>query len=124
MSVYRSNLSKPSYGSACSGCGYCCAVEPCEIAREFLGAGLAGVCPALERNEAGATACGMVVRPLHYLLADGLQRMGGSASDPAIGHVQAALSERVAQALGVGRGCDSDDDEHSAFWPWPVMLSG
>ena len=91
---------------------------------EFLGADSAGVCPALERDErTGGTVCGMITRPLHYLLADGLQRLGGSADDPELQRVQAQLSQDVAQALGAGRGCDSDDDEHSALWPWPVMLA-
>ena len=82
------------------------------------------MCPALERSEAtGGTACGMIVRPLHYLLADGLQRLGGHADDPSLQPAQVELSKSIAQALGAGRGCDSDDDEHSALWPWPVMLT-
>lgn len=124
MPLYISPYRKPSRGSDCPGCGYCCAVQPCEIATEFLGAVAAGVCPALERNaDTGGTACGMIVRPLHYLLADGLRRIGGSAEDPDLAPVQAELSESIAKALGAGHGCDSDDDEHSIHWPWPVALA-
>ncbi len=124
MPAYTSPYRKPLKGAACTGCGYCCAVQPCEIATEFLGAVGSGVCPALERNVAtGGTTCGMIVRPLHYLLADGLQRLDGRADDPALQPAQFDLSERIAQALGAGLGCDSDDDEHSMHWPWPVMLA-
>ena len=99
-------------------------MQPCEIATEFWGAAEAGVCPALERNAAtGGTACGMIVRPLHYLISDGLQRLGGRADDPALQLSHIELSQSIAQALGAGRGCDSDDDEHSMHWPWPVMLA-
>lgn len=124
MPVYFSPYPKPKIGTACNGCGYCCAVQPCDIAVEFLGAASAGACPALERDSAtGGTVCGMIVRPLHYLLADGLQRMGASAGDPALQPAHAELSASIAQALGAGRGCDSDDDEDSKQWPWPVMLA-
>lgn len=123
MAAYFSPYPKPKKGNACSGCGFCCAVQPCEIATEFLGAASAGVCPALERDAVtGGTACGMILRPLHYLLADGLQRMGATSDDPALLPHQAELSAHIAQALGAGRGCDSDDDEKSKLWPWPVML--
>lgn len=124
MPAYISPYRKPVKGGACPGCGYCCAVQPCDIATDFLGAVEIGVCPALERNAAtGGTVCGMIVRPLHYLLADALQRLGGRADDPALQHTQVGLSESIAQALGAGQGCDSDDDEYSGHWPWPVMLA-
>ena len=124
MTAILSPFPKPVKGEACSGCGYCCSVQPCEIATEFLGAASAGVCPALELDaETGGTACGMIVRPLHYLLADGLKRMGASADDPALQPAQAELSASIAQALGAGRGCDSEDDDDSKHWPWPVMLA-
>jgi hypothetical protein len=65
----------------------------------------------------------MIVRPLHYLLAEGLARLGGHATDPALAIAQAKLAESIAVSLGAGRGCDSDDDEHSSQWPWPVMMA-
>lgn len=124
MPAYLSPYPKPKRGDTCPGCGYCCAVQPCEIATEFLGAASAGVCPALERDAAtGGTACGMIVRPLHYLLADGLKHWGATADDPALQPSQAELATSIAQALGAGRGCDSDDDQNSKLWPWPVMLA-
>jgi hypothetical protein len=124
MPTYISPHGKPKIGSACNHCGYCCAVQPCEIANEFLGAERAGVCPALERDGAtGATACGMIVRPLHYLLADDLRRLGGSACDPALQPAHEEISAGIAHALGAGRGCDADDDENSIHWPWIVMLA-
>lgn len=124
MHAYLSPYPKPKKGDACPGCGYCCAVQPCEIATEFLGAASAGVCPALESDAAtGGTACGMIVRPLKYLIADGLKRWGTTADDPGLQPSQAELSTNIAQALGAGRGCDSDDDQISKLWPWPVMLA-
>ncbi|MDP2794347.1 MAG: hypothetical protein Q8O25_09765 [Sulfurisoma sp.] len=58
---------KPLVGVPCNGCGVCCAVEPCPVARFALGV-RAGACPALEWD--GATAryyCGMAQRPADYL---------------------------------------------------------
>ncbi len=107
----------------CSGCGYCCAVQPCAIAVEFLGVVQEGVCPALERNgETGGTACGLIVRPLHYLFRDGAQRLDGDVDDPALRSLHDDLSKKIALSLGAGRGCDSEDDAHSLHWPWPVVL--
>lgn len=124
MSAYYSPHQKPQIGRACNGCGYCCAVQPCDIATEFLGAASSGVCPALERDSVkGGMVCGMIVRPLHYLLADGLKRFGASADVPALQPAHAEISASIAQALGAGRGCDSEDDEDSKMWPWPVMLT-
>ncbi|MDP4027071.1 hypothetical protein Q8W71_31260 [Methylobacterium sp. NEAU 140] len=85
---------KPPVGAACNGCGFCCAAEPCGIAREYIGAGAEGPCPALE-FEAGRFWCGMVRRPGHYL---------GLPHDWA----DAAIGATVAEALGAGRGCDAE----------------
>ncbi|MDP4026313.1 hypothetical protein Q8W71_27190 [Methylobacterium sp. NEAU 140] len=86
---------KPKVGAPCNGCGLCCAAEPCGIAREFIGAGVEGPCPAMEFGE-GRFWCGMVRRPGHYL---GLPH---AWADETIGAT-------IAGMLGTGQGCDADD---------------
>ena len=83
---------KPEFGSPCNGCGFCCAAEPCGIAQEFLGA-MDGPCPAMQFDE-GRFWCGLVRTPGRYL---------GTKPE-----FDALISRTVVQALGVGRGCDSD----------------
>ncbi len=40
---------KPAFGSPCNGCGFCCAAEPCGVARQFVpGATEGAPCPAME----------------------------------------------------------------------------
>ncbi|WP_147019947.1 hypothetical protein [Methylorubrum extorquens] len=96
---------KPAFGSPCNGCGYCCAQEPCAVAREFVGAGEDGPCPALERED-GRFVCGMIVRPIFYIgRAAGLD----GAADAAPSAEDAAIGGQIAEALGAGRGCDADD---------------
>lgn len=127
MNVYLSPFRKPAHSSVCNSCGFCCAVQPCGIATEFLGAGAAGTCPALEvQPDTGGLVCGMIVRPLHYLMHDELR---ASAAATASGEADvllhnAELSKTVALALGAGKGCDSDDDAHSQMWPWQIKLGG
>ena len=89
-------LPKPHKGDACNGCGMCCTVQPCALAVEFLGCS-EGPCIALEHAD-GRTYCGLVRRPVHYLL-------GQNAPPSATGPLQAHL----AGMLGLGHGCDSDD---------------
>jgi hypothetical protein len=96
---------KPAFGQPCNGCGYCCAAEPCGIAREFIGADDQGPCPALE-CEGGRFSCGMIVRPLAYLgRAAGLH----GAADAPPGGADAQIGRQIAEALGAGRGWDADD---------------
>lgn len=96
---------KPPTGSPCNGCGWCCAEEPCGIAREFIGARSEGPCPALER-QGGRFVCGMIVRPLVYLgRAAGLD--GAAEAEP--GEADAMIGSQIAEALGAGRGCDAED---------------
>lgn len=124
MPVFLSSLPKPVLLSKCNGCGYCCSVQPCAIAQEFLGAQGHGVCPALERDSNGpGVVCGMIVRPLHYLLAKNADFKVEQHDAEAMDRHGQALSSQVAQALGAGKGCDADDDADSAAWPWPVMLA-
>lgn len=95
---------KPEWGSPCNGCGYCCAVETCGLARQFMGA-MVAPCPAME-FEAGRFWCGLVRDPAKYL------GVAAWASD--------SLRSSFELLLGIGRGCDSDapaatraDDERS-----------
>lgn len=86
---------KPEFGSPCNGCGFCCAAEPCGVAREFVPGAIDGApCPAME-FEHGRFWCGMVRRPGHYL---------GLPHDWA----DEFLGGEVAKVLGAGRGCDAD----------------
>jgi len=91
------SLLKPRKGDACNGCGACCIAEPCALAREILGA-TKGRCPALE-TDAERSYCGIVRRPAHYMF-------GEDAPASESGQVSALF----ASALGLGAGCDADDD--------------
>ncbi|WP_238193577.1 hypothetical protein [Methylobacterium frigidaeris] len=85
---------KPDFGSACNGCGFCCAAEPCGVARQFVPGAMDGApCPAME-FEHGRFWCGMVRRPGHYL---GLPAWGDEEMGAMIG-----------EALGAGKGCCAD----------------
>lgn len=109
-------LTKPIQGSACNGCGYCCATEPCALAHEFLHCTV-GPCVALEVRE-GRTFCGLVRNPLGYLFKAAHPQADvpllEEAPDNDEGH---RLSVKLAAALGLGHGCDASDDEESAAWP-------
>ena len=85
---------KPRFGDPCNGCGLCCAAEPCGLAREFIGAGEDGPCPAME-FEAGRFWCGLVRHASRYM------DLPNDWADPMLG-------EMFATALGAGRGCDAD----------------
>lgn len=89
---------KPAFGSACNGCGWCCATEACGVAREHIPDQPAeGPCLALE-HDAGRFVCGMIRRPGYYM---------GLSNDWADG----VLGGMIADALGAGRGCDADDPQ-------------
>lgn len=108
-------LPKPKFGEACNGCGYCCTAEPCALAQEFLRC-VRGPCVALE-VAAGKAVCGLVRNPLGYLYKATHPDEGASALGPAPAlHAGQQLSEEIAAALGIGQGCDADDDKVSAAW--------
>ena len=91
-------LLKPAFGSSCNGCGYCCAEEPCAVAREYIpDHPEEGPCLALE-HEGSRFGCGMIRRPGHYMQLP---------NDWADAHLGALFAE----ALGAGKGCDADDPE-------------
>jgi hypothetical protein len=110
------NLSKPKFGAACNGCGYCCASEPCMLAQEFLHCEN-GPCVALETSE-GKAICGLVRNPLGYLYKaahpEAVVAVLDAAPNIQEGH---ELSVQFAAALGIGQGCDTLDDEASAARP-------
>ncbi|WHQ45919.1 hypothetical protein [Alcaligenes faecalis] len=107
---------KPMFGQACNQCGYCCAVQPCALAEEFLRC-TTGPCTALEFAN-GHTLCGLVRNPLGYLFKavhpeadiDLMETQSHSSSEQ-------KLSHDIAEALGINKGCDTDDDDESAKWP-------
>jgi hypothetical protein len=58
---------KPELGAPCNGCGVCCAVTTCPVARVFLWR-IKGPCPALEWHALdGRYLCGMLLRPATYV---------------------------------------------------------
>lgn len=75
-----------------------------------------GPCLALEVSD-GQTRCGLVRNPLGYLFKaahpDADVPLLAEPPDLQEGH---QLSVRFANALGLGMGCDADDDETSAAW--------
>ena len=56
------DLIKPPAGDPCNGCGYCCKLETCPLARLRYWR-IAGPCPALHWNDgAYRYECGMLLR--------------------------------------------------------------
>lgn len=90
-------------------------MQPCQLAQEFLHC-YTGPCVALEASE-GRTICGLVRNPLGYLFWVSHPDALSPANAPASDHPESqALSAELAQALGLGRGCDSEDDDDSLAW--------
>lgn len=108
-------LQKPKFGENCNSCGYCCSADPCRLAREFLSC-TTGPCVALEVSN-GSTVCGLVRNPLGYIFKaahpDSDHNVLEAPPDLEAGH---QLSVQFASALGLGKGCDADDDENSRAW--------
>ena len=89
------NIQKPKVGSPCNGCGFCCQREACHLSKQYLNS-TAAPCVALEYRD-GRSWCGLVREPSKYM---GLER------DWADAHISSLL----AHALGLGMGCDADDE--------------
>ena len=86
------------------------------LAQEFLQC-TTGPCIALEvqGNRAG---CGLVRNPLGYLFKAAHPEADVPLLDaPLPCEASSQLSAEMAGALGIGKGCDSDDDAMSAAWP-------
>lgn len=108
-------LPKPKFGEPCNGCGYCCTVGPCHLAEEFLHC-TTGPCVALE-VDGDRFICGLVRNPLGYLFKmahpDAVVPVLDAAPESEEGY---QLSVKLASALGLGKGCDADDDCESMQW--------
>lgn len=115
------SLQKPKLGEACNGCGYCCSVEPCRLAQEFLHC-MTGPCIAMEVRD-GRALCGLVRNPLGYLFKaihpDSDVPVLDAPPDNEHGY---QLSVEFAAALGLGKGCDAEDDDDSATWAAPASM--
>jgi hypothetical protein len=75
---------KPAYGAPCNGCGFCCAAQVCAIGRVAF-PGAAAPCPGMLFDE-GRFRCKVVL----------VEKAAG-------------MEPLIATALGIGKGCDSDD---------------
>jgi hypothetical protein len=107
---------KPLFGEPCNGCGYCCTVQPCLLADEFLHCTI-GPCIALETHD-GRAICGLARNPLGYLFkAAHPQSSVPVLEAPSAVEMAKELSSNISSALGIGLGCDAADDEESACWP-------
>lgn len=110
-----SHIPKPKLGEACNGCGHCCTAQPCLLAQEFLGC-MQGPCVALESRD-GKNTCGLVRNPLGYLFKAGNPAtQGPSLQEPPSIEASHRLSTEFAGALGLGMGCDADDDNATIAW--------
>lgn len=92
MPDYRTaNPVKPRYQTPCNGCGICCTVSLCEPAELALGRDATAPCPFLQWHNDRAW-CGLV-------LAEQAAFDAGLLDKP-----------RIAMSLGIGLGCDMEDD--------------
>jgi hypothetical protein len=86
------------------------------LAQEFLKC-TTGPCIALE-VQGDRTGCGLVRNPLGYLFKAAHPDAEVPILDaPFANEDGGTLSKEIARALGVGMGCDANDDEDSAAWP-------
>lgn len=109
-------IKKPEFNEPCNGCGYCCTIEPCQLAKDHLKC-QSGPCVALEVS-GERYLCGFVRNPLGYIFQAAHPEQIVAVLDAAPENsASAQLAFEIAQALGVGLGCDADDDEESALWP-------
>jgi hypothetical protein len=77
---------KPKHGAACNGCGLCCALELCEVAK-IMHPGASAPCPSLKLTPDGTrTYCEVVA----FEEFAGVERL-------------------TAKALGIGLGCSMED---------------
>jgi hypothetical protein len=108
VKLWGTDLPKPLLGDACNGCGFCCATEPCGIAKEYLQC-TEGPCVALETST-GRAVCGMIRNPLMYLFraTHPNAEVDVLAEAPDLQEGM-DLSASISAALGVGLGCDAED---------------
>lgn len=93
--LHRDAPAKPTVGEACNGCGVCCALEPCPMARIFLARGK-GPCVALHWQDGERRyRCGLIAAPARHL--PWLPRTW-----------EAWVGRRFARWMAAGKGCDCD----------------
>lgn len=81
-------IAKPKYGNPCNGCGWCCHSQVCYLGQEaFKITAEQTPCPAMMYTD-NKVRCGLVVA-----------------------EKSAGWSPMLHDALGVGKGCDSDSLE-------------
>lgn len=97
--LHQAAPAKPAQGETCNGCGVCCALTTCPVARlRFLQ--VKGPCPALIWSATELRyRCNFLLRPAHYL--SGLPR----ALEP-------LASRLFARWISAGSGCDCDATSH------------
>lgn len=100
-------LEKPPWAAPCNGCGLCCRVELCHVAREMF-PGAQTPCPALE-FENGRAWCGLVRHPTRHLKLP-------VSLDAHRGEGGTTIGEEVALAIYVGQGCGMPDDWDKPRW--------
>lgn len=106
------SLEKPPYGDPCNGCGICCIAQVCALGLEL---GDDQNCKALILNADRSFSCGLVTDPYRFISDESL--MVWKALDEMSGSNKGeeSLKKSNAQALGAGRGCDSDDEAAVEF---------
>lgn len=106
---------KPEKGSPCNGCGYCCTVEPCFVAKEFL-AHRAGPCPAIELNADGYR-CGVARNPVGYFTQAVVREYDSRPWQKAPEtQTNQLLAAQISAVIGIGLGCEYDDLQ-AKDWP-------
>lgn len=100
-------LEKPALGQPCNGCGHCCRSEVCALGIR-AGVSQQTPCSALVAMD-GQYRCGLLVDTAKYLNTDEKQLVDRLTTkigyEPALNMVRSLWAD----ALGAGRGCDSDD---------------
>lgn len=98
--IHRDAPAKPPEGEPCNGCGVCCLLETCPLARlRFLQA--KGPCPALAWSASEKRyLCGLLVNPEKYI-----------GWRPATGN---KIARRLlSRWISAGQGCDCNADVQS-----------
>ena len=106
------SLDKPPQGKPCNGCGLCCIAEVCDLGKEL---GDEERCRALISLGTGRFACGLVADPYRFLPPERLVPWHAIDQLAPGGQGEQALKAHFAGLLGVGRGCDADDEAIQAF---------